>query len=191
MNRDGLGILGAVLFFALAASVVVLAYHSLWLGSSRTLFSVQEHRELINLARSALAEGYYELQRSLDQGEGRWFDWFTTSGIASDRAFVPVRTRENAQVMAGSGQALDYHASDVTLARIQGLDLRDLTTGRLGVVDLRVVVQVKRSVPRHQATLTMVERRTFSFEDSFGPFGSGGRHIALSPTPAGTFIEDR
>src|SRR6266852_4862129 len=110
-RRHGLGALAAVLFFALAACVIVLAYHTLWRGSSRTLFSIQENRQLINLGRSALAEGYYELQRSLDQGQARWFDWFTSGSAVPDRTFVPVRTRENADIMSGGGQVLEYSAS--------------------------------------------------------------------------------
>jgi hypothetical protein len=189
-SRDGLGVLAAVMFFALAGSVIVLAYHTLWRGSSRTLFSVQENRQLLNLGRSALAEGYYELQRSLDNRDARWFDWFTASRGASDRTFAPVRTRENAEVMSGGGQTLQYAASDVTLVRVKGLPLSQIGVGKLGVIDLRVVVTVKRLSPRHEATLTMIERRTFSFQDDFGPYGTGGRHIELSPTPAGTVIEE-
>jgi hypothetical protein len=187
--RRGSTILLSVLFFALAAAVVVIAYHTLWRTSSRTLFSVQENRLLVNLGRSALAEGYYELQRSLDQGRAHWFDWFTGRGAAADRSFVPARTRENAVAMS-SPDFLEYTTGDVSIKRTVGLPLRDAVEGKQGVIDLTVRVRVRRAAPVHEAELTMSERRSFWFADDHGPFAGGGRHIALSATPAASFIEE-
>jgi hypothetical protein len=188
-RRGGLGILAAVLVFTFAASVVVLGYHTLWRQSSRSLFSIQENRQLVNLGRSALSEGYYELQKSLDQGQARWFDWCTAGAAAADRIFVPARTRENAAAMSAPGGALEYACSDVTVTRVKRLGMREVAQGLVGVMDLRVVVRVRRTAPFHEHELTMLERRNFRFEDDHGPFGLGGRHVVISPTPAATVLE--
>ena len=77
-----------VLVVGLIIGLTGLSYHTLWRGSSRTLYSVQEHRQLINLARSALDEAYYVIQARLDHGQADWFGWLTRS------AAVPPRTHD-------------------------------------------------------------------------------------------------
>lgn len=188
MRRAGASILAVVMFCSAVIWVSVAAYHFLWRGSSRTLYSVQEHRELINLARSALAEAYFKLQIDLDLSARKWFDWCTTKRKLPVELFDPSRTRTNAESMSPAGAARVYTASDVTMERVVGLD-RSSDGGQMGIVDFKVTVSVARSAPNHQASLTLTERRYFWLADNLGTFGAGGRHVEVSPTPAMTKVE--
>lgn len=187
-RRQGLSVLTVVLFIGVVLAGTVLATHSLWRGSSRTLFSVQEHRQLISLARSCLAEAYFELQSSLDHSRADWFDWCTDRQQPLTRSFIPKVCRENAVLMTTNAQFLAYSASDVTIERSMGVDPRGGPDKEQGMLDLKVTVKIVRASPRHEASLTMIERRNFWLADNLGPFGSAGRHVELSPTPAATAL---
>jgi hypothetical protein len=201
--QTGIGVLAVVVVFGAIASVVVMTTHSLWRGSSRTLFSVQEHRQLINLARSALAEAHYMVQKSLDEcssladTESRYpdrkthtFDWCTSRGDVGKMAVGPEHTmREALYVNPGSlfnPDALSYTVSEVGLSRVRALDPDDGSA--MGILDMTVIVRVNRTAPAHHAELTMTQRHEFRLADDLGPFASAGRHIEVSPTPAGTVI---
>jgi hypothetical protein len=177
-----------VLFCASVIGVAVFAVHFLWRGSSRTLFSVQEHRELVNLARSAVSEAYFQLQADLDVSTQKWLDWCTSSRPAKPELFKPDRTRANAQQMSSDPNQLVYTADDVTLERVVGLDAKS-DGGKMGIVDFKVTVYVQRSTPAHAAKLSLIERRYFWLADNLGPIRGGGRHVDLAPTPAMTAIE--
>lgn len=188
-SRRAFSILALVVFFALVSSVVVFAAHFLWRGSSRTLFSVQEQRQLVNLGRSALEEAYVEFQHHLDEGQADWFDWFTAPDAVPERTFAPATTREDLEQLAPAGGMLRFVTSDVTIRRVRTLDTHNLGGDSLGVLDLIVTVEVHRTDPAHHAQLTLVTRRTFRLAESVGPYGSAGRHVEVTPTPAGTWIE--
>jgi hypothetical protein len=187
--RTGASVLVIVILFAVIAGVMVFAYHQLWRGSSRTLFSAQELRVMTNLGRSSLSETYYELQKELDHGGEEWFDWCTAIGSPPPRTFVPAMTRENADVMSPEGGVLRYTTGDVEVRRVARLDLQLAGSGHMGVIDLVVEVAVNRDAPKHAAKLVLAERRNFWFADQLGPYGAGGRHIEVLPTPVGTWIE--
>jgi hypothetical protein len=186
--RRGVSVLAIVVMLAVISGVVVMAYHSLWRGTSRTMFSVQEHRQLMNLARSSLAEAYYELQRSLDQSSAEWFDWCTSPEAVPEKTFEPDVTRQEAGFMTADVEALRYTTQRVTLARVKRLD-ESAGGGEMGVLDMRVVVEVRRRSPAHHAVRTMAERRNFWLADDLGPYSGAGRHVEVSPTPAATVIE--
>jgi hypothetical protein len=189
--RRGLGLLALVLFLGAIASVFVFAYHFLWRGSSRTLFSVQEQRELVNVARSAVAETYYELQLSMDDSGSEWVDWSISDGEVAERLHPPLMTRENAELMSADPTALRYEVDPVKIRRVTGLTLEQANQGKMGLVDLEVVVGVRREAPRHEARLITVARHAFRFAQNVGPFGGGGRHVVLTPTPVATWMEAR
>lgn len=189
MNRRGMSILAIVLLLGVIASILVFAYHSMWRGSSRTLFSVQEQRELVNLGRSALSEAYYEVQHSMDEGTAEWVDWCIALAVDEPRPFVPQMTLENAGLMAPDPRFLRYEASDIAIHRVRGLTLEEANNGQMGLLDLHVTVSVRRESPRHEAKLSMLARHTFRFAMSHGPYGAGGRHIQVSQTPVATWIE--
>ena len=183
-------VLSAVLVLGSAIGVVATSVHVLWRGSSRTLFSVQEHRELVNLGRSALAEAVFKLQTSLDQSHVEWFDWFTAAGEPAAREFAPEFTLANASQMTSGGSNLAYRATGVTLKRRIGIDIESRNDSAVGIVDLEVTVSVQRQSPRHQARFTVVERRSFRLVDSVGPFNGAGKMIEITPTPVGTWIQE-
>jgi hypothetical protein len=187
--RHGLSLLVLVLASAVIASVFVLAYHFLWRGSSRTLFSVQEQRELVNLGRSALADAYFELQKSMDESGEEWVDWCIAESEAQDRTYRPAMTIENAAQMTTDARFLAYDAEDVKIRRVLGLTPEEAREGKMGLVDLEVTVGVRREAPRHQARLYVVARHAFRFAQNNGPFG--GRHVELTPTPVATGMEAR
>jgi len=47
-GRGGMSLLASVILLGVCLGVLVTGMHTLWRGSSRTLFSVQEHRELMD-----------------------------------------------------------------------------------------------------------------------------------------------
>lgn len=183
--RTGATVLTITIVLASILSIGVFAYHFLWRGSSKTLFSVQENRELLNLARSALAEAYFRLQVDLDSSRQIWFDWCTLA-VANPRTFTPQRTKDNATNAMSANQIVKYSTGDVTMERIVRLTPESMGTDQ-GIIDLKVTVSVERTSPKHFAKLTMIERRNFRLADS-GPFAGGGRRIVVSPTPAMTSI---
>lgn len=184
-------VLVLVLFTGIVMSVLVFAIHFLWRGSSRTLFSVQEQRELTNLARSAIADVYYELQKAMDESGEEWVDWCIAEGEVPQRTCSPVMTRDNAEQMTTDPTFLQFTAGDVTIRRVQGLSPERAREGAMGLVDLEVVVGVRRRDPRHEARLYLVCRHAFRFAPNQGPFARGGQHVALSPTPVATWMEAR
>lgn len=189
--RRGLSLLVLVLFSGVIASVFVFAYHFLWRGSSRTLFSVHEQRELVNLGRSALGEAYYELQHAMDESGEEWVDWCIADEPPADRTFEPAMTIENAAQMTNDPQLLAYTAGTIAIRRVRGLTIEEAESGGMGLVDLEVTVSVKRDAPRHEARLFMVARHAFRFAQNHGPYANGGRHVALTATPVATWMEAR
>lgn len=188
--RRAFGTLGAVIVLCFAAGLIVMAYHTLWRGSSRSLYSVQEHRQLVNLCRSGVAEAAYKLQTQVEQGSSEWIDWCTSvQATVRDRVVVPKFTREFAAAMSNDPRFLAYSLTDVTVARRQGLTLFGGMSGGTGVVDFTVSALVERRAPSHRARLTLTERRVFSFSDAASPFSGAGRHIDFFATPAATFLE--
>lgn len=187
MHRTG-SVLAVVLLCSAVIGVSVFAVHFLWRGSSRTLFSVQEQRELVNLARSAVAEAYFDAQASLDLSNETWLEWCTNPLPKAPKVFPPVRTRANAENMSTDPSQLLYTADDVTVERVVGLD-RLADGGKMGIIDFKVKVHVARSAPVHVAHVTLTERRYFWLADNLGPFRAGGRHVDLAPTAAMTAVE--
>jgi hypothetical protein len=192
-DTRGAVVLTVVMVIALVVGVAAFAYHDLWRGSARTLFSVQEHRELLNLGRSALSEAYFRLQGDLDRSKQEWFVWCTRRQ-APVMSFDPKRTIAAAKNMSADPTALAYTIEDagqgserVKLERVIGVRA-DASGDEMGIVDLTVALKVRRSTTSHVANLTMTERRNFWLADDTGPFGGGGRHVELSPTPVMTSI---
>lgn len=190
MTRRGFGALGAVIVLCFAAGLIVMAYHTLWRGSSRSLYSVQEHRQLVNLCRSGVAEAAYKLQTQVEQGSSEWIDWCTSvQPTVKDRAVAPKFTREFSATMTNDERFLSYSITEVALARVHGLTLFGGMSGGTGVVDFTISASVERRAPSHRAKLTLTERRVFSFSDAATPFAGAGRHIEFFATPAATFLE--
>lgn len=173
---------------AFAAGLIVMSYQSLWRGSSRTMFSVQEHRQLVNLCRSALSEANYKLQTQVEQGSSAWVDWCTLGPKATDRTVEPKFTRDYAKGMTNDPRFLDYQVTDVTLHRLEGLNLFSGMSGGTGTVDFKVTATVERHSPAHSAKLTLTERRAFGMSDATSPFGQNGRHLEFLATPVATFM---
>lgn len=188
-SRRGMSVLLVVCALAFAIGLVSLATHSLWRGSSRSLFGVQEHRELVNLCHSAIAETIFDVQTKLEQGASHWVDWCTTLAKVSERKVEPKVTREYCKVMLGERSALAYNILDVTLTRLAGLSEGEGLGGRLGVIEIAVTVDVSRTQPTHSARVTMIQRRAFWFSDSQTAFSKQGRHIEILRTPLATFLE--
>lgn len=200
--RRGIGALAVVLMFGAIASVMVISWNALWRGSSRTLFSVQEHRQLVQLARSSLAEAYFRLQRALDEqkplkpgaeapGGPDAFEWC----VGAD-APAPARVRPEEAARAASminpdalfnPAALRYGVADVEITRLRACPAAD--DGTIGVLDMKVVVTVDRATPGHHARLAMVHRHTFRLADDVGPHAGAGRHVDVCPTPSATVID--
>jgi len=189
MRRDGVSVLAIVLVLAAIAMILVVASSDLWRGSSRTLFSVQETRELVNLARSTLSEAYYLVQVKLDRAEPEWFDWCIKKRAVPARPVDTPLSHQNASAMTESPEALRYEVGDVTATRVRGVHLYS-PPGELGIVDLKVTVRVIRASPHHEATLTMTQRHDFHLAENAGPHAGVGRHLELSQTPAATQIEE-
>lgn len=187
--RRGMSVLLVVCMLAFAIGLVSLATHSLWRGSSRSLFGVQEHRELVNLCHSTIAETLFEVQTQLEQGASHWVDWFTTLSVVSERKLEPKIAKDYCKQLLGEDSAITYNISDVTLTRIGGLSSGEGLGGQLGVIDLAVTVDVSRTRPTHAARVKMIQRRAFWFSDSQTAFPQQGRHIEILGTPLATFLE--
>lgn len=119
-GRHGAVVLTAVMVCALVVGIVAFAYHMLWRGSARTVFAVQEHRELRNLGRSALAEVYFTVQQELEESRGTWLFWCMASAPAPDVDRPPTRTIDAAAQMSADPDALRYEikGGNVTLERV-------------------------------------------------------------------------
>ena len=189
MKRAGATVLVVVLLLGAVASVLVFATHFLWRNSSRTLFSVQEQRELVNLARSSVSEAYFELQRAMDSSTADWVDWCIARETPEARQFEPAMTRENAALMSPDQSFLSYTCQPIQIRRVQGMSPEEAEEGRLGLIDMEVEVAVRRESPRHEARLHLIARHSFRLAMSSGPYGSGGRHISITPTPVATWLE--
>lgn len=184
-----MSVLLVVCALAFAIGLVSLASHSLWRGSSRNLFGVQEHRELVNLCHSAIAETLFDVQTKLEQGAAHWVDWCTSLGRVSERRFEPKTAKEYSRTMLGEGSALTYNVTDVTLTRVAGLSSGEGLGGRLGVIDFSVTVDASRTHPTQSARVRMIQRRAFWFSDTRTAFPQQGRHVEILGTPLATFLE--
>lgn len=189
MNRRGMSVLLIVCCLAFAIALVSLASHSLWRGSSRNLFGVQEHRELVNLCHSAHAEALFRVQTQLEQGAATWVDWCATTGEAPERRFNPDTTRNYAKEMMPDGSLVQYELSDVKIRRVNGLSQMNGMAGQLGVIEMEVMAGVTRARPAHSARVLMRQRRAFHFSDGVSAFSKGGRHVEITRNPLATFLE--
>lgn len=189
LSRRGLSLIAMVTVFCALLAVLVMAYQTLWRGTSRNLFSIQEDRELINLARSSLAEALYLLQDDLDSSKQKWFDWCTTPYPAPEEQFTPALTQNNATAMSTNPEFLAYTSENVKVRRIQGVSADGAGTAQ-GIIEMEVSVKVIRQSPRHEASLTLMERRYFWLADAHGPFEFGGRRVEVSPTPVATAFKE-
>ena len=187
--EGGFSILVLVLLLCLLGSVLSLAYSDLWRGESRTLYGVHEHRQLVNLARSSLAEASHILQTALDEGRAHWVDLFLYHDRPSGNPIGPGVTRANALLMSGSRGAISYSSSDVEVQLVRPVDVHEGGTNVHGVVDLLVTVEVKRTNVRHEAKLSLTCRHAYWFSDDPGPFRYAGRRIVISPTPFASWFE--
>lgn len=187
--RRGIGVLASICALLFAAGLIVLAFQTLWRSSSRTLFSVHEHRHLVNLGRSALSEAVYKVQAKLEQGDSVWIDWLTSSRDVKDREQDPAVSRQYAQGMTNDPRFLEYRVEKVTVHRVQGVALMPGMSGQVGAIDFVVKATVARHAPAHAAKLTLTQRHGFWFSDAPTPFSRGGRHIEILPTPAATILE--
>lgn len=188
-NRRAFGVLGAVVVLAFAAGLMVMAFHSLWRSSSRNLYSLQEHRQLLSIGRSATAEAMFYLQTRLDQGQAEWIDWCTLSLTADDRTIPLDHNRPFVEGMTQDPKYHQYTVTDVSAHRIAELPLGAGMSGRVGAIDFIVTATVERHAPSHFAKLKLTERHAFWFSDAPTPFPNAGRHVAILPTPAATFLE--
>lgn len=188
-RRDGLSVLLVVCALAFAVGLVSLATHTLWRGSSRSLFGVQEHRELVNLCHSAIAEALFDLQAKLEQGASDRVDWCTDGRPPDDIPFEPRTTKKFLSGMLGEGSALTYSVGTVAVKRVQGLSKGAGMAGRLGVIDFEVRVEVSRERPTQHARVKMTQRRAFWFSDGVTAFSRSGRHVEILRQPLATFLE--
>jgi hypothetical protein len=188
-GRSAFSVLGAVLVLAFAAGVMVMAFHTLWRGSSRNLFSLQEHRQLMNIGRSAVAEAMFAVQTKLEQGHADWLDWCTLPLKAGPRTIPLDHNQPFVQGMTQDPRYHQYTVTDVTVTRVAELPLAAGQSGRMGAIDFTVTASVERHAPTHRATLKLTERHAFWFSDAPTPFPHAVRHIAILPTPAATFLE--
>lgn len=188
MTRRGIGVLAGICALLFGAGLIVMAFQTLWRSSSRALYSVQEHRQLVNLCRSALAEAVYKVQARLEQGDSAWIDWCTASREVKDRDHDPAFSREYTGGITNDRRFLDYQLEKVAIRRVTGVPLMPGMSGQVGAIDFTVKANVRRSSPAHSAKLTLTERHGFWFSDTPTPFSRGGRHIEILPTPAATFM---
>lgn len=194
-GRRGISVLTVVLFFGLVIGVIVFAMHSLWQGSSRTMFSVQEHRELVGLSRSALAETYFGLQVELDtQGAGELFHWFTRKDDPTPRHPEPTKSQQYARDMTGfpgEGEGnMQFSVEPVEVVRVRSVPEGVERYRTQGIVDLRVTVKVHRTRPKHEATLRMIERRNFRVRPKPTSPWLTIEMVDISTTPLATWIDD-
>ena len=189
MRRAGFGILAAVCMLCFAAGLVVMAFNTLWRSSSRNLFSLQEHRQLLSICRSGVAEAMFAVQTKLDSGQADWIDWCTLPLAAGDRTIALGHNQPFVKGMTQDPRYHQYTVSDVTVHRVQELPLAAGMSGRVGAMDFTVRATVERHAPTHKAQLTLTERHAFWFSDAPTPFPHAGRHIAILPTTAATFLE--
>lgn len=187
--RRGFSVLAAVCMLAFAAGLVVMASHTLWRGSSRNLFSVQEHRELGNLCRSALCEAVYDAQIALEQGVPDWVDWCTLPVDVPEKTFTAKITAQHADNMTTEGTLVRYTVGKLWAKRVRGVAMAAGLQGHVGLIDFSVRAKVARANPTHTAFLKITERRAFWFSDAVTPFRKAGRHVEIMPTPVATFIE--
>jgi len=195
LKRKGMSVLTVVLLFALIIGVLVFAMHSLWQGSSRTMFSVQEHRQLINLARSCLSEAFFELQLDLDTaGRAEVHNWFTSGSEVASRSIQPAKTREFATAMTsvpGTNPGnLQFTVDTIKVRRTKGLPPGFARYTTQGVIDFEVGVTVTRLRPKHEAHLKMIERRNFSLLRVPRTRYLYAPKVVISATPLATWIED-
>lgn len=189
--RRAFGILAPVTAVALAAALIVLGVHGLWMGSTRTLFSLQEQRQLTALGRCALDEACFLLQCDLDRSDGTAENFVRLPAAPRPLALAPVVTRANAEDLA-LAPGLVYSVSDVTVTRARP-PLPGPRGGprEPGLIDFQVTVSVLRASPRHAATLLIGERRTVRLADELGPFAFAGKHLELSSSAVGRWLEPK
>ena len=187
--RRGFGVLAAVCVLAFAAGLVVLALNTLWRGSSRNLFALEEHRQLVGLCRSAVSEAMYRTQTLLEQGNSRWVDFCTQGDTPDDKQLTLKWTRSFAEGMTSDDHLLKYTLTDVTAHRVVGVSHNAGLSGATGAIDFTVTATVERHAPAHSAKLTLTVRHALWFSDSPTPFPNAGRHIEILPTPAATRMQ--
>jgi hypothetical protein len=139
-----------------------------------------EQRVLVNLARSAIGDAFFEAQRQFDAREASWNDWVLFGKESKPRSVEPVATRE-----AMTGSPVDwapYQLDDVQVVRV-----RPIPDGAaFGLMDFRSTVRFR--VGPSAAALTLVERHTLTLSDG-GSFRGGGRTVDVSPTPVMSALE--
>jgi hypothetical protein len=140
-----------------------------------------EQRVLINLARSAIGDAFFEMQRQFDAREASWNDWALFGKEAKPRSVEPAATREGLAASAVEWAA--YQVDDVQVVRVRAIP----DGAAFGLVDVRSTVHF-RSTPSAVAALTLVERHTLMLSDA-GPFRGGGRTVEVSPTAVMSAIE--
>jgi hypothetical protein len=188
-RRGGFGVLATVVMLAFAASMVVFAMHQLWRGSSRSLFALEEDRQLTNLCRSALAEALYTVETQAEQGQVRWLDFCTQGDDPPDERIVLKHTRKFTDDMTSDKHLLQYSLGEVAVHRVMGVSYASGMSGRAGAIDFIVTAKVERHNPTHSAQLTLTERHTFWFSAAPTPFPQAQRHIEVLPTPVATFVK--
>jgi hypothetical protein len=179
-DGDGLG-------FALRVSVIVFGV----LSSVRSApaFAADapappcaEQRVLVNLARSAIGDAFFEMQRQFDGRQASWNDWALFGKQAPPpRTVEPLSTRETLSTSPVEWAA--YQIDDVQVVRVRAVP----DGAAFGLVDLRSTIRfrAKGSVP---TALTLVERHTLMLSDA-GPIRAGGRTVEVSPTPVMSALE--
>lgn len=132
-----------------------------------------DFRLLVNLARSAIGDALFELQKAFDGRQARWHDW-AILGRADERTVEPAATRESLR----QGGLAGYDVDDVKVVRA-----RVVPQGAgFGLVDLRATARAGT------AALTLVARHTLDLTDGL-PF-PGGRVVELSPTAVATTLAE-
>ena len=187
-SRPGFGLLAAVCALSFCAGMIVFAMNSLWRGSSRNLFALEEHRQLVGLCRSSISEAMYKVQTQLEQGSSTWIDFCTREGQPGDKSVALTFTREFAAGMTNSGNLLQYTITDVTAHRVLGVSYAAGMSGATGAIDFTVTATVERHAPNHAAHITLIVRHAFWFSDAPTPFPQAGRHVEILPTPAATML---
>jgi hypothetical protein len=195
--RRGFGVLGPVIALAFVAGLIVLAVHTLWRGSSRTLFSVQEHRQLLGIARSAIEETVYTLQAELDGGATELERWMRRAdqqpGELVYRTFKNDIATANLPLSNGLSYRIEGRVrplGEVTVRRLRAVGPPTRGTPReLGLIQLEARVMVERRTPKHEEYLLLRDHRTVRLADDLGPWHAAGKHYEISGTTVGREVD--
>jgi hypothetical protein len=135
----------------------------------------RELRYLMGIARSAIADAYFEVQSSLHGSRAIWWDWVTDSGEEGVRKVVPATTRAALPPCRPPATVTDV---DVILRKPVSAE------GVQGALDLRVTATTG------EARLTLVERHSIRFVNGTSPIPAVPVFLEVAPTPMLSWLEE-